>query len=81
MPRVRWPSPGSRWAAAPGTCAASQLPCDQGTIMSWSPCQIATGAPAPTSAMVKPQSEMNARSSSRHPAMPVRTDARNEAAR
>jgi uncharacterized protein (TIRG00374 family) len=73
----RCPSPGIRWARAPGMCAASHWPCANGTIWSWSPCQSATGAPCPRR---KPQSRVNARSSSRQPATPALVAARRPAA-
>src|ERR1700730_16776791 len=41
---VTWPAPGSRCARAPGMCAASHRPCANGTMLSWSPCQIAAPA-------------------------------------
>jgi uncharacterized protein (TIRG00374 family) len=37
----RWPSPGIRCTRAPGMAAASHWPCANGTIRSWSPCQMA----------------------------------------
>jgi hypothetical protein len=75
----RWPSPGIRCTRAPGMAAASHWPCANGTIRSWSPCQMAARSGG-SGASEKPQSRVNARSSSRQPAMPELSAARRQAA-
>src|SRR6266496_2784485 len=63
---------------AVGTCAASHLPCENGTMRSSLPCHNATGRVM--RARSKPHGLTNARSSSRQPAIPVLTALRNEVA-
>ena len=55
-------------ASTPGIRSASQRPCADGTILSWTPCQRSAGTRMSPSS--KPHGRVKARSSSRQPAMP-----------